>query len=254
MQRLNGSIVFSASDLVGHLACEHLTRLELSAVRGERTRPEREDVELAVLTRRGTEHEQRYLESLRAAGLQVACIEAGGIRQDGIAVSGLQPGGTAPPAAEESLRDRAARTLAAMRGGADAVYQAVLFDGTWLGYADFLQRVNRPSALGDFSYEVADTKLARRVKAGTLLQLCVYSEQLARLQGLMPARMHVVLGGMDRQSFALSDFTAYHRRVKSRFEEFVSTAIVQLSAGQPVATYPDPVEHCAVCRWLDTCL
>ncbi|MBA2564807.1 MAG: TM0106 family RecB-like putative nuclease, partial [Gemmatimonadetes bacterium] len=147
-----------------------------------------------------------------------------------------------------------AETLAAMRGGADAVYQAVLFDGTWLGYADFLQRVDGPSALGDFSYEVADTKLARRVKAGTLLQLCVYSEQLACLQGVMPEKMHVVLGGMDRQSFALSDFTAYHRRVKSRFEEFVRTARVQLSAGQPVATYPDPVEHCAVCRWLDTCL
>jgi len=36
-----------------------------------------------------------------------------------------------------------------MRGGADIVYQAAFFDGTWRGRADFLYRVDAPSDLCD---------------------------------------------------------------------------------------------------------
>ncbi len=38
-------------------------------------------------------------------------------------------------------------------------------------YADFLERVARPSKLGDFSYEVVDTKLKRSPDPKHLLQL-----------------------------------------------------------------------------------
>jgi hypothetical protein len=37
-------------------------------------------------------------------------------------------------------------------------------------------RVDAPSALGGWSYQVADTKLARETRAGTILQLGLYSE------------------------------------------------------------------------------
>jgi hypothetical protein len=37
--------------------------------------------------------------------------------------------------------------------------------GKLFGRADFLKRVERPSKLGSFSYEVQDTKLARSPKA-----------------------------------------------------------------------------------------
>ena len=54
------------------------------------------------------------------------------------------------------------RTLDAMRGGADVIFQATFFDGRWRGHADFLFRVDRPSpTLGAWSYDIADTKLAR---------------------------------------------------------------------------------------------
>ena len=49
-----------------------------------------------------------------------------------------------------------------MQAGADVVYQGFLFDGSWLGYPDFLRKVDRPSKLGSWSYEVIDTKLAPR--------------------------------------------------------------------------------------------
>ena len=82
-----------------------------------------------------------------------------------------------------------------MASGADVIYQATFFDGRWFGYADFLLRVDdpaRPSVWGPYHYEVADTKLARHVKAGAVLQICSYVEQLERLQGVRPESMRVV--------------------------------------------------------------
>src|SRR5918998_1062128 len=118
----------------------------------------------------------------------------------------------------------------------------LLNDGErWRGTADFLERVPRASALGDWSYELVDTKLARRVKPYFLLQLCFYSELLAAEQGLIADWIHVVLGTRARESFRLGDFAAYYRRVKERFERF-------LSAGAN-STYPEPVTHCEICHW-----
>ena len=64
----------------------------------------------------------------------------------------------------------------------------MLFDNRKLGYADFLRRVERPSDLGPWSYEVWDTKLARHAKASAVLQICMYSEMVGALQALSPRR------------------------------------------------------------------
>ena len=81
-----------------------------------------------------------------------------------------------------------------MRRGTEVIYQATFFDGRWRGHADFLLRTERPSLLGDWSYDVADTKLARGVKAGAILQVCVYADRLAGLQGVPPERLVIVTG------------------------------------------------------------
>ena len=44
----------------------------------------------------------------------------------------------------DQLRAAAAATIAAMAAGADVIYQATFFDGTWRGHADFLLRVDDP--------------------------------------------------------------------------------------------------------------
>ena len=49
MQLIDGQPVFSATDLVGYLACEHLTALERAALAGLVERPIREDRELDVI-------------------------------------------------------------------------------------------------------------------------------------------------------------------------------------------------------------
>ena len=232
MQLIDGRPVYAATDLVGFLACTHRLALERAALAGLVERPIRDDPEIELIAKRGVAHELAYLAELRASGRSV--VE---IKRDGSAAT-----------AGDELRAAAAETEAAMRAGAEVVYQATFFDGGWRGHADFLLRVETPSALGAWSYEVADTKLARRAKAGAILQVCSYVEQLARVQGRTPERLHLVLGGSAREkvSYRVADFMAYYRRIKAEFEAAVA-------AGEPVypvtATYPDPVEHCDVCRW-----
>ncbi|MGZ7080083.1 MAG: TM0106 family RecB-like putative nuclease, partial [Thermoanaerobaculia bacterium] len=133
-------------------------------------------------------------------------------------------------------------TLDAMRTGIESIYQAVFFDGKWVGYADLLQKVPTPSNLGDWSYEVVDTKLARTPKAHFILQLASYTEQLARVQGVKPAKMHLVLGTREQVSFRVADFEAYYRYIKRRFEE----RCADLRVSQ---TLPYLIDFCSLCEW-----
>ena len=236
MQLIEGRPVYAATDLVGFLACSHRLALERAALAGLVAKPIRDDPGIDLIAKRGVAHEQRYLAELRAEGRDVVVIARDG--------SGATAG--------DELREAAAATEAAMRRGVDVVYQATFFDGTWRGHADFLLKVDRPSDLGPWSYEVADTKLARHAKASAILQICSYVDQLTRVQGVEPSELRVVLGGSARETaiFRVADYMAYYRRVKHEFEAAVA-------AGEPVypvtATYPDPVEHCDVCRWVVDC-
>src|SRR6185436_9375885 len=158
MQLIDGQLVSSATDLVGFLACDHLVDLELASVARLVHRPVRPDAELDVMQERGLQHEQRYLEHLKERGRQVTRLHP----FEGAGSKG------------ERLRGGAAETEAAIRRGDDVIYQATFFDGRWVGHADFLVRVETESALGPWSYEIVDTKLARRTKARALLQICSY--------------------------------------------------------------------------------
>ncbi len=240
MDRIDGQPVYSATDLVAFLACEHLTQLERAALAGLTKRPMREDPELDVIRRRGFEHEARYLSSLEAEGRTAVTIRVDGSSADRGA----------------DLRDAAAQTIDAMAAGAEVIYQATFFDGTFRGHADFLLRVespDRPSRWGPWHYEVADTKLARHVKASAVLQICSYVDQLERLQGVQPEWMHVALGGSARavERLRVDDFMAYYRSARDRF--LATLADETPATFPPLATYPEPVEHCDVCRWAAEC-
>ena len=76
-----------------------------------------------------------------------------------------------------------AETVAAMAEGYDVIYQPTFFDGRWMGRADFLLRVETPSARWPWGYEAADAKLARRVRSEAILQLCEYSAHISSAAG-----------------------------------------------------------------------
>ena len=175
----DGTLVLSATDLVGYLACDHLATLELGRVQGLWDKPIRkDDPTIELIQQKGELHEAQYLADLRAQGLTIVEIEKTDLRTPG------------------QLRNAQALTLEAMRSGADVIFQATFFDGRWRGHADFLfKRDDRPSpALGSWSYDVADTKLARSVKAGAILQMCVYADLLEKLQGIAPEWLYVITG------------------------------------------------------------
>ena len=245
MHLLNGKPVYSAGDLVGFLACEHLTDLERAALAGKTRRPERDDPEIELIRKRGYEHEERFKEELAMQGRKVTTI-----RPD---TYDDQPDGQ-PMAHGDLLLEQVRLTREALERGDDVIYQAAFFDGTWRGHADFLLRVPGPSELGDHHYEIADTKLARSTKAGALLQLCTYVDLLEQIQGVRPEFIYVALGGsqrpIDRQR--VNDYYAYYRSIKSRFEATVTSAERAVDY-PPSASSPDPVEHCDVCRWIVVC-
>ena len=238
MQIIAGKPVYSATDLVGFLACDHLTDLERCRQLGLVQKPHRDDPELDIIIKRGYEHEQTYIERLRASGRDV---------QD---ISSEWPEGMD---AAEFYGMQATVTRAAIERGDDVIFQACFFDGTWLGFADFLLRKDDPAAPLGWSYEVADTKLAHSVKAGALLQICVYNEMLAAIQGVYPERMYVALGGKDKetQAFRTADFRAYFRAVRRRFLQHVNGPDPVYPPPSP--SYPEPVEHCGVCSWDEIC-
>src|SRR5919108_2688600 len=209
MQFVDANLRISPSDLNAFLACPHLTTLELAVAREQLKKPFRINLHAELIQRKGDEHERRYLERLRADGKLI-----------------VEPQTAAET--EEAIR----------KAEADVIYQARFEHDDWVGIADFLER------LPDGSYEVVDTKLARHARPEHVLQLCFYTEQLARIQGRQPERMHVVTGLGDRETFLPEDYGAYYRRLRQRF-------VHAIEEGAP--TYPYPVEFCGLCQFLRLC-
>ncbi|MCW2574074.1 MAG: protein of unknown function, putative recB domain, partial [Modestobacter sp.] len=227
MYESDGALVVSASDLTGFLECEHLTRLSIEVAQGGRARPPAVDPMTELVAAHGIAHEERHVQRLRDRGLTVVEIAA--------------------PAGKDAagLHRAQADTLAAMRAGVDVVYQATFFDGTWRGHADFLlKRTDRVSDLGAWAYDVADTKLARRIKVPALLQMALYGDLLAGLQGVPPELLTVVTGDQQELVFRYSDAEAYARAARVRF-------LARLADGELAAPYPNA--HCGVCPWRETC-
>jgi predicted RecB family nuclease len=214
-----GELFLSATDVANHLSCAHLTGLSLQVARGEIEAPAWEDPHLAVLQQRGMEHERAYLSSLRERGLAILDLT------------------NRPP------QD----TLDAMRQGVPVIYQGTLAAGQWGGRTDVLLRVERPSGFGEWSYEVVDCKLASETKAETAMQLCLYSELLEGLQGTQPEFFHVIRPNVDFQpeSYRTAAYAAYFRQVKQSLE--------QAATADTRDTYPEPVDHCEMCRWWKRC-
>jgi len=207
-------LTYSPSDLTAFLACPHLTTLQVAVALDELPEPSRHNPHADLIRRKGEEHEAAYLATL---GPDV--VRIGKPWETGWDV--------AARATEEVMRD-----------GAPVIYQATFDHNGWRGLADFV--VRRP----DGGYEALDTKLARHARPAHILQLCFYTEQIARIQGHMPEQMHVVNGLGEQESFRPDDYLAYYRRLRDRF-----LAAVENRAD----SYPYPVEHCGLCEFLARC-
>ena len=225
MLKVGNTVQLSASDLVGHLNCRNLTELDLAVAKGALAKPRVWNPLLDVARERGLRHEQGYVDHLRAKGFEVETL-----------------------AGMEFNEDAVAATAKAMSLGRQVIVQGAFLADNWGGRTDVLLRVETPSSLGDWSYEVVDTKLSRETKGGTVLQLSLYSDLLAKAQGLTPQWFHVIAPWSEYQpqTFRVADFAAYYRRVRASLEQAVKL-------DQAIDVYPDPKPFCDVCRWQERC-
>ncbi len=149
MRKIKESLQLSATDLVGHLNCRHLTGLDRAVAERTIAKPKVWDPLLKILWERGTIHEKNYVAHLEKAGFHIVKIDGVDITEDAVS-----------------------QTIDVMKDGAQVIVQGSFINSGWVGRTDILRRVEVPSDLGSWSYEVLDTKLARETKGGTILQLC----------------------------------------------------------------------------------
>ena len=192
--------------------------------RGERQAPDWAAPDLKVIQELGERHEAAYLKYLE---------EEKKLRVVRLAKKGSE---------EEFV----AETLRLMAEGVEVIAQGALRDGEWFGRPDVLLRVAEPSKNWKWSYQVQDTKLARETKATTILQLAVYSELLEAAQDTAPEFMWVITPQKNfvGEGYRVSEFGAYYRYIKSKLLNATKTS---------ESTYPEPVEHCSVCKWFKEC-
>ena len=127
------------------------------------------DVVLASLQEKGYAHEDAFTERLKTLGKDV-----------------LETKRATPQQTFEA-------TLSAMKTGQEVITQGYLSLGQFGGFTDYLVRVPGASKLGDYHYEVWDTKLSKKLKPYFAVQLCCYIEMLEALQGVRPKQMVCLL-------------------------------------------------------------
>lgn len=222
MQRYGTEILHSASDVVNFLECEHISYLDRIDLVIPLPRTEDDD-QAKLIQAKGYAHEAAYAAQLEKDSSSFVDISKAGANLD----------------------SKIAATLAAMKNGVEVIFQGAFRDGPFVGHTDFLRRVETTSALGHYSYEVVDTKLARSVKAKFIIQLSFYSALVGKVQGQEPRLMHVMLGQKEESSFRYAEFSKYFMTIRNRY--------LLRATDDTAETYPDLCEKCTQCKWRTLC-
>lgn len=207
----------SASRLNAFQSCRHQTSLWLADVRP----PERADDSIALIRKKGFEHEAVVLAQLTAAAAN-----------DVVEIPTNEP-----------LDERRRMTIEAMQKGVPLIYQAALANELWLGFPDFLVRTGK-TATGEWGYSPEDAKLARKAKAEYLVQLGIYAQLIEEVTGEHPVEgaIHGSAGAPER--FRLADTRHITDRMMRQFERFIGT---------PEPTKPINTTACGQCDFLERC-
>jgi predicted RecB family nuclease len=213
------SVIYSASDLAAAARCEYALLRSFDAHLGWGPRVAVEDELLARTAKLGGEHEQRHLDELRSRG------------DDSVAIIGR------PSYSAAGLTAAADQTMRAVERRAPVIYQAAMFDGRFVGFADFL--------LWDGEhYRLRDTKLARSVKVEALLQLAAYAEVLATAGVPIAPEVELMLGDGAVATYRVDELLPVYR---SRRTELQRQLDGHLAAGTAVSWEDEDVRACFRC-------
>ncbi len=208
--------LLSASRLNAFQSCRHQTTLWLADVKA----PERADDSIALIRRKGFEHEAVVLTDLAATHGSVAEIPT-----------------------DRPLDERKRLTTDAMLSGAPLIYQAALANDQWLGFPDFLVRTGRTSS-GNWAYAPEDAKLSKKAKAEHVVQLGIYARLIEEVTGEHPEEGAIHGSGGDPSRFRLSETRHITERMMGEFERFVA---------EPEPTQPIKTTACKQCDFIEIC-
>ena len=213
----DGRVIFSASDLAAAARCEYALLRAFDARLGRGPAVAAEDELLARTAQLGDEHEQRHLGELRA-------------RTD-ITIIGR------PSHTVAGLTAAAEATMRAIERRAPVIYQAAMFDGRFVGFADFL-------ILEQDRYRLRDTKLARAVKVEALLQLAAYADTLTAAGVPIAPVVELVLGDGAVAEYRADELIPVYRRRRAQLQQLLDR---HYAAGRPVAWEDESVRACLRC-------
>jgi len=217
-------IIYSASDLASAARCEYALLRSFDAKLGWGEGVSVEDELLARTAALGDEHEQRRLDQLRAD-------------HDGeVAVIGRPF-----PFTVENITAAAEATRRAIDRSAPVIYQAAMFDGRFIGFADFLVR-------RDGQYQVSDTKLARSAKVTALLQIAAYADTLSRAGIPVFEEAELILGNGNEVNYRVDELTPVYLEQRGRLQHLLDE---HHAGGVPVRWEDDGVRACFRCPVCD---
>ena len=226
---LQDRFIYSASDLAIAVGCEYQSLYLLDIKLGLRPKPHfAPDEMLERSAELGDVHERRILAELE---------EKYG-PYDAAAHRGVKSFPDRPVMTHEGLLAAHEQTLEVLRNGADVVYQATFYDGSFVGFADFL--VRQP----DGSWAVWDTKLARHARVSALLQLGAYADQL-QTEGIpLSPQATLVLGDGTHSVHRITEILPVFRAQRRKFLALTER---HRQSGDPVLWDSDAIKVCGRC-------
>lgn len=226
-KKTQNQYIYTSSDLIDFLGCHHAIFLNHKSLTDKQLseylkNSENNDAIKNLLQKKSLKYKSACFQKLKDEGKNITQIPA-----------------------NLSLKRRYELTIKAIKAGQDIIYQAVLLKKPWSATIDFLLKTQKPSSLGNYSYEAHNIKLGHAVKPEYILQLCTASYLIEQQQSQRPEYMHLTLGNGQPQSFKTSDFFHYYLYNKKRFEDHVRNL--------PTASEPEPCKHCNFCNWKEHC-
>ncbi len=188
--------VYSASDLAAAARCEYALLRDFDGKLGRGPAVHVEDELFARTAALGNEHERRELDGLRDR------------YGDGVTVIGR------PAYTLAGLTAAAEATQRAVGRRAPVVYQPAMFDGRFVGFADFL-------VLEGDRYRVTDTKLARSPKVTALLQLAAYADALAASGVPIAPEAELRLGDGTAVRYRVCDLVPVYRSQRALLQNLL---------------------------------
>jgi predicted RecB family nuclease len=173
--------------------------------------------------------------------LMILLQQRGYAHEDALEAQLVSEGKTLLKIEAATNQEKCQATLNAMHSGIDVIVQGRLELPPFAGYSDFLIKTPGDSLLGEYHYEVWDTKLSSALKPSFVVQLCCYAQMLEAVQGARPQFITVALGNGEKATLRTEDYYFYYLGLKQTF--------LDMQAEFTVDNKPDPADSKNLGQW-----